>query len=134
MGYLDGAGMGHGFLRDASGAFTTIDVPSATLTAITAVNDRGGMVGVYVDAEGTRHAFLLDDGVVTTIDAPAATGVTLPLGINNDGQIVGGYLDHFTRRGFLLSNGTFTTFAAPGTLVESLSPRHRRSRSLCRLL
>ena len=119
---LDAAGMGHGFLRDVNGNFTTIDVPNATFTGITAVNDRGEMVGVYDDAEGARHAFLLDDGVVAIIDAPAATGVTVPFGINNDGEIVGGYLDDFTLRGFLLSNGTFTTFAAPGTLVESDPP------------
>jgi hypothetical protein len=46
------------------------------------------MVGVYGDAAGGLHAFLLSDGVYTTIDAPGVP-LTLPYDINNRGQIVG---------------------------------------------
>ena len=79
------------------------------------------MVGVYGDASGTLHAFLLDQGVVTTIDVPGAVA-TLPSGINNHGQIVGIYFDGVRRHGFLLSNGEFTTLTdPPGAFLESLA-------------
>ena len=77
---------------DSSGAFTTIDIPGAVGTAISGINDRGQMIGVYGDANGTPHAFLLDNGVVTIIDFPNAL-VTIPFGINNRGQVVGLYFD-----------------------------------------
>ena len=34
--YVDAEGIGHGFLRDRSGTFTTIDIPGAIATAIRA--------------------------------------------------------------------------------------------------
>ena len=58
--------MGHGFLRDRSGTFTTIDIPGATVTAIRGLNDRGQMIGTYDDAAGVGHGFLWDGGTVTT--------------------------------------------------------------------
>ena len=66
---------GHGFLLD-KGVFTTIDHPDAVgETAATGINNRGQIVGAYIDAEGTIHGFLLDDGVFTPIDHPdAASG------------------------------------------------------------
>ena len=52
--------------------FTTIDVPGATATSASKINDRGQIVGGYSDAGGTSHGFLLDNGVLTTIDVPGA--------------------------------------------------------------
>src|SRR5262245_14596928 len=65
---------GHGFLRDKRG-FTTLDVRGASLTVVFDINNRGQLVGAYIDAEGPTsggftHGFLLDDGVFTTIDVP----------------------------------------------------------------
>ena len=56
----DASGGIHGFLRDASGTFTTIDVPGAIVTSIKAINGRGQMVGEYIDAAGRGHGFLLE--------------------------------------------------------------------------
>jgi hypothetical protein len=75
------------------------------------------MVGVYVDAGGIAHGFLLDRGVVTTIDVPGAVGVTQPFAIKNHGQIVGISSDGVRRRGFLLRNGTFTRITPPGAFI-----------------
>jgi hypothetical protein len=66
---------GHGFVRDKKGVFTTIDFPGASFTAVWDINNRGQMVGPYVDAKGSTsggftHGFLLEDGVFTTIDLP----------------------------------------------------------------
>ena len=57
------------FLLDR-GRFTRIDVPGATLTVAHGVNDRGQVVGVYLDAGGRGHGFLWEKGRFTTIDVP----------------------------------------------------------------
>jgi hypothetical protein len=48
---------GHGFLLD-KGVFTTIDAPGTSLTSVLDINNRGQMVGTYVDAGGTSVIFL----------------------------------------------------------------------------
>jgi len=54
---LDSFGALHGFLlKDAS--FTSFDVPSAAGTVPFGINDRGQIVGGYVDANLQIHAFL----------------------------------------------------------------------------
>jgi hypothetical protein len=80
------------------GAFTTIDVPSDSgtrPTQIIGINNRGQMVGVYIDAGGIVQGFLMDKkGVVTAIDHPDASPPpfgTVPFGINDRGQIVGSF-------------------------------------------
>jgi uncharacterized membrane protein len=62
--YCDGApctptshGNVHGFLV-TGGKFTSIDFPGAFLTAASSVNNRGDIVGVYVDTNGQAHGFL----------------------------------------------------------------------------
>jgi probable HAF family extracellular repeat protein len=122
---------GHGYLLD-KGVFTTIDHPDAVAeTVVTAINNRGQIVGQYFDADGTEHGFLLDDGVFTTIDHPDAGPLgTAPIGLNDRGQIVGFYADADggPNHGFLLDKGrgfrregVFTTIdhpdagSAPGT-------------------
>jgi uncharacterized membrane protein len=102
----------HGFLWD-DGDFTTIDVPGAAATTVLGINDRGQMVGSYIDGEGRYHGFLRDrKGAVTTLpDAPGAdpaSGGTQPASINEHGQIVGlGYDARGGSRGFLLERGRF---------------------------
>ena len=84
---------GHGYLLD-KGVFTATDHPDAVAeTVATGINNRGQIVGDYIDADGTEHGFLLHDGVFTTIDHPdAASGPltgTAAVGLNDRGQIVG---------------------------------------------
>ena len=59
-----------GFLRDQRGRFTTIHVPGAVQTQAFGINNRGQVVGEYLDADGTIHGFLWDKGRFTTIDGP----------------------------------------------------------------
>jgi hypothetical protein len=105
---------GHGFVREKKGVFTTIDVPGASLTVVWDINNRGQMVGPYVDAQGPTsggftHGFLLDDGVFTTIDFPGPSETELA-GSNNRGEIAGVYRDAAgITHGALLDKGTFTT-------------------------
>ena len=62
--YCDGApctpasnGKVHGFLL-TEGEFTSIDFPGAFLTAASGINNRGDIVGVYVDTNRQGHGFL----------------------------------------------------------------------------
>jgi uncharacterized membrane protein len=108
-------GLVHGFLWD-DGEYTTIDVRGAAQTFVTGINNRGEMVGSYVDADGDFHGFRRDKrGAVTTLpEAPGADptmGGTQPLGINDHGQIVGlAYDARGGSRGFLLERGVLTMF------------------------
>lgn len=89
--------------------FYTIDVPCsgcpggiARSTAVSGINASGTMVGVFTDAVGGRHGFLLRRDRFTSIDVPGLlVGVagTLPtglnatccIGINPAGDIVGSF-------------------------------------------
>jgi uncharacterized membrane protein len=135
---------GHGFLLD-KGIFTTIDHPDAVAeTAALGINNRGQIVGGYVDVEGTIRSFLLDDGVFTPIDHPdVGSGPgTIAFGLNDRGQIVGFYIDaDGAVHGFLLDKGpgfrrapgVFTTIdhpdaalgAAPFTAASGIDNRGR---------
>jgi probable HAF family extracellular repeat protein len=76
--------------RFGRGKFTRIDFPGASLTVASGINNRGQVVGGYLDAEGRPHGFLWDKGRFTTIDVPGAPN-TVAFGINDRGQIVGTY-------------------------------------------
>jgi uncharacterized membrane protein len=82
------------------------------------INDRGQVVGGYLDAANAFQGFLLDRGRATTIAVPGDQD-TVAVGINNHGQIVG--VSRAGRGqppdGFLLRDGAggpFTPIDAPG--------------------
>jgi probable HAF family extracellular repeat protein len=111
---------GHGFVRDASGAFSTIDVDGArSFTVVFGINSTGDTAGGYVDARGTLHGFLRRAGTITTIDFPGAKA-TFATRVNDLGQIVGAYSNDPNTpalelpHGFLLDNGAFTKIDVPG--------------------
>src|SRR5262249_18635425 len=89
------------------------DTPFATIAS--KVNDQGDVVGLYFDASGNEHGFLLRHSEYSTIDFPGAIA-TEALGINNQNnfQIVGDYTDSSGRiHGFIWQNGVFTSVDAP---------------------
>ena len=126
--------------------FEAIDVPCsncpngiARRTALGGINPRGDIVGVYTDAVGRQHGFLLSRGQFATVDVPGAlagVGGTLPTiarGISPSGSIVGQYTAPVNpavppdspaycpaagsaacTKGFLYSHGTFETVLFPG--------------------
>jgi uncharacterized membrane protein len=82
----------HGFIRDYAGRVTSLDVPGSVATVAFDVDDRGRVVGGYIDAKGRQHGFLYDRGRYTVIDAPRpldpfAMG-SIATGINDRGEIV----------------------------------------------
>jgi uncharacterized membrane protein len=112
------AGVLHGFVWD-DGDYETTDVPGAAATFPTGINNRGQMVGSYIDADGAYHGFVRDRrGAVTTLpEAPGAdpaSGGTQPASLNARGQIVGlAYDAQGGSRAFLLERGRFTMIDGP---------------------
>jgi len=106
-GVLAGLGKGamaqkvQGFLYDGR-TFSTIDVPGASYTEATGINDAGQIVGFFVDSKGV-HGFLDVKGTLSTIAFPGGgyTAYTEAAGINNAGQIVGTLSDSKATHGFL---------------------------------
>ena len=92
VGICENATGEHGFLL-RRGRFTMIDVPGAAegTTAAFGINNRGDVVGRYVDEAADRsYGFLLRHGRFTTIDPPGSV-LTTARGIDDLGRIVGFY-------------------------------------------
>lgn len=105
----------------ATGVITLFDVPGATSTYATAINNAGRIAGYYVDANQATHGFTRDPlGNVSTFDAPGAGTATnqgtTAVAISNSGFIAGSYVDSGNvSHGFLRGpGGTFMLFDAPG--------------------
>jgi probable HAF family extracellular repeat protein len=71
--------------------YTRIDAPGATLTFPFGINNRGQVVGFYLDVNQVRHGFLFANGVFTTIDHPLASSDTQAHDLNDRGLVVGLY-------------------------------------------
>jgi hypothetical protein len=115
----------HGFLHDR-GRFRTIDIAGA-IAAPYDINNRGQIVGVYVDADavpgpdglpppGFQHAFLWERGRVTVIDPPDTVFAPNAYSINDRGQIVGVRIGAGGRQiGFLRQpDGAYVDLDPPG--------------------
>jgi probable HAF family extracellular repeat protein len=106
-----------GFLYD-NGTYTILNDPLSTgtpgSTQAYGINDRGQIVGSYMDSSNTGHGFIYSDGTYTTLDNPL--GPAIFYGINNRGEIVGTYTANGSGlNGFLYSNGTFTSLHDPAS-------------------
>lgn len=118
--------------------FVSIDMPCAACpggtalrTAIGGISPTGDIVGVYTDAVGGQHGFLMSHGEYTTIDFPGALS-TSARGISPTGDIVGSYTAPVSlaprgspdycpaagspacTKGFLYSHDQFSTILFPG--------------------
>jgi hypothetical protein len=88
-----------GFLL-RNGVYTRIHVSEARSTCPTDINNRGMIVGGWVDAASAVHGFLLRNGRYTIIDIPNSISSSI-LSINDFGDIVGKYRDtSFVDHGF----------------------------------
>jgi hypothetical protein len=128
----------HGFLRSASGTYTTIDAPGAGTggsggrqgTIAMAMNASGGVAGFYIDSSYNTHGFIYSGGSTTSFDVSGASstagslfGGTIPFSIDAAGDVVGSYTDSSSiRHGFLrTASGTVTSFDAPGANTTSVT-------------
>jgi len=92
--------------------YEAIDCPDAFRTEARAINDRGDIVGICEDANGS-HGFLLRRGIFTLIDHPDAVGPTAAFGINNRGDVAGRLVGDDTLHGYLLRRSHFTNVDPP---------------------
>jgi uncharacterized membrane protein len=121
-----------GFVRQPDGRYVTLDPPGGAENKALGINDRGQVVGAYLDdgaepgpdglfAAGTIHGYMWDDGRYTRLDVPGARA-TVAEDIDNRGQIVGDVKDAAGRiRGFLRTRGTYTLVDAPGDRTDSIA-------------
>jgi probable HAF family extracellular repeat protein len=110
-------GIFHSFLRTRKGKISILPdpEPDALSTEALGINNRGAIVGFFVDADGVRHGFILQKGLYTIYDYPDALR-TLLTGINDHAQIVGIAFDGIQRRGFLLDGGDTVLIEVPAAV------------------
>ena len=107
---------------------TTFDYPGPGNSTIPQkINERGDIVGFYIDSNGVNRGFVrFSDGSFSApIVEPKTLGFTQALGINSSGTICGDYFgSDFNIHGFFLTNGTFTEYdvaGAPNTFVQGIN-------------
>jgi hypothetical protein len=100
---------------------TTFDYPgTGNQTEPQKINDRGDIVGVFVDSLGVTRGFVrFSDGSFSApiVDPNDTVGFTQGRGINNSRTVCGDYgTSDANSHGFFLSGGTFTEYDVPGAL------------------
>src|SRR5437868_4783539 len=104
---------------------TTFDYPGAgNLTLPQKINERGDVVGEFIDSSGVARAFVrFSDGSFSApiVDPNDTVGFTEGRGINNSRTVAGDYaISDGTLHSFFLSGGTFTGYDVPGTVQTNL--------------
>jgi hypothetical protein len=109
---------------------TTFDYPgTGNSTLPQKINERGDIVGIYIDSNGVNRGFVrFSDGSFSApIVEPKTLGFTQARDINSSGTVCGDYFgSDFNLHGFFLTNGTFTEYdvaGAPNTLVQGINDR-----------
>lgn len=117
--YFDSGNDAHGFLRTPDGTYTTFDVDGAQ-TVPNRINDRGAVVGTYIDPNtGIWDGFLRTaGGKIEAFDPEGNAGDLFVSGINRKGETTGFYSDAsgVTHSFLRQRDGTLTEFDAPGAV------------------
>jgi hypothetical protein len=104
---------------------TTFDYPgTGNSTLPQKINERGDIVGVFIDSTGVTRAFVrFSDGSFSApiVDPNDTVGFTEGRGINNSRTVVGDYAHpDGNQSGFFLSGGTFTEYDVPGGVTTNV--------------
>jgi len=104
---------------------TTFDYPGAgNATLPQKINERGDVVGEFVDSSGVTRGFVrFSDGSFSDpiVDPNDTVGFTEGRGINNSRTVAGDYvISDGTVHSFFLSGSTFTEYDVPGALQTNL--------------
>ena len=104
---------------------TTFDYPGAgNQTLPQKINERGDVVGEYVDSSGVARGFVrFSDGSFSDpiVDPNDTVGFTEGRGINNSRTVAGDYvISDGTLHSFFLSGGTYTEYDVPSTVQTNL--------------
>jgi probable HAF family extracellular repeat protein len=95
-----------------------LSIAGASQMTANDINDRGQVVGQFIDSGGT-HGFVFEEDSFCQLDYPGATSTNI-LGINNLGQMVGMFTTLTATAGFLYDRGTFSpalNFPGAGNLT-----------------
>src|SRR6266566_9620932 len=97
---------------------TTFDYPgTGNLTLPQKINERGDIVGVFIDSSGVTHGFFLSGGTFTEYDVPGAV-FTAVLAINNPADFAGTFIDGSgIQQAFVSVGGTLTLFSVPAAVA-----------------
>ena len=103
----------------------TFDYPGAgNSTLPQKINERGDIVGVFVDSNAVTRAFVrFSDGSFSDpiVDPNDTVGFTEGRGINNSRTVCGDYAtSDGNNHGFFLSDGTFTEYDVPGAVSTTV--------------
>jgi uncharacterized membrane protein len=110
--YVDSAGATHGFLLKGK-TYTTLDVPSANWTIATGINNKGGVILIWLGSQNYETS-LYNGKTYKTINVPGASGSEAS-GINTEGDVIYAWL-HSTSNishGALLHGGKYYKFDDP---------------------
>lgn len=110
--YVDSNGLFHGFVRSRDGTITEFD-PAGSGTNPASINDKGAIVGSYVDGNISHSFIRAADGTITTFDPAGANG-SGAASIDGSGVIAGSFEENGVTHGFVrTADGTITTFDPP---------------------
>jgi uncharacterized membrane protein len=97
-----------------NGKFTDIPGPTGAIASVAyGINDRGDIVGDYLDSSRVAHGFLLKHKTYTTLDVPGAV-MTFATGINNKGYIVLAWAGSKGFESSVYNGKTYRTIDVPG--------------------
>ena len=104
---------------------TTFDYPgTGNLTLPQKINERGDVVGEFIDSNGVTRGFVrFSDGSFSEpiVDPNDTVGFTEGRGINNSRTVAGDYAtSDGTLHSFFLSGSTFTEYDVPGAVQTNL--------------
>src|SRR6266511_3769238 len=104
---------------------TTFDYPgTGNLTLPQKINERGDVVGEFIDSNGVTRGFVrFSDGSFSDpiVDPNDTVGFTEGRGINNSRTVCGDYvISDGTLHSFFLSGSTFTEYDVPGAVQTNL--------------
>ena len=114
-------------LEYSKGKFTSINYPKSNGTQVTGINDKGEVVGLYLDSASAEHGFSKIGAKYASINVKGATA-TVAWGVNNKGQITvygtnaAGYNDAYLVTGKTfkkIDNPNANKTAGEGTIVHT---------------
>jgi hypothetical protein len=107
--YNDAAGNSHGYTLNINTlTFSEFDVPGATSTTTTAINNLGWIAGTDVSG-GVTKAFIEKGGTFRLFAVPGAMSTSF-FGLNDNGIAVGDYVDSLGETNGLVFNTVLDTF------------------------
>jgi probable HAF family extracellular repeat protein len=96
------------------GKFTTISPPGAMSTQANGINDKGQIVGTYIDSADVQHGFLLSGTTYTTLDVTGGDTNSAAMAINIKGLITLTAFNGSSYDSFLFDGESYTMINVPG--------------------